>query len=225
MNMHTFWFCLIVLVLLIAYPLPTQSQLATNAPPNTVAIKDCRPLTSKETKYLRSQGIDPSHVKHSIKTNLFGAPPTAAEANWFRSQGIDPKHVLASFPDNSGTPGPPELKNAMICLDSFMVGTNTIIAADVISMDTDSLKFYSLGKTWDYSGHYTVVPTKPRAHKKPYFGFGSVAKASFVFLDNFGGTSMPLSSARILEKRRGFIDVEAGGREWIHSGGYTIRSQ
>jgi hypothetical protein len=27
------------------------------------------------------------------------------------------------------------------------------------------------------------------------------------------------------EAKKGFIDVEAGGKEWIHSGGYTIQSQ
>jgi hypothetical protein len=239
--MKTVRFYLVSLLLLIACSLPLPSQVATNGVAQLLKHEP-RPLTESEANQVREQGLEPRGMIIDASLPVLRAP-TQAEIEKLRGNGVDvdklPPQLLFAADDQvaamhhlieqakvaAGDNASPDLKNAMICMDSFMGETNATIAADVISMKTDSLNFYLLGKTWDYSGHYTVVLNKPRAHKKPYFGFGSVATAAFVFLDNFGGTAMSLPSATIWEKTKGFIVVEAGGKEWIHSGGYTIRSQ
>ena len=112
----------------------------------------------------------------------------------------------------------------MVCLDSFLGTTNAVLAADVISMKPEALKFRSFGKDWNYSGHYTVILNTPRQHKSPYFGFGSPEKANLVILENAVGDSWPLQNATIWEKSNGFIVVTALNKEWIHSGTYTIQN-
>ncbi len=91
-------------------------------------------------------------------------------------------------------------------------------------MKTESLKFKFYGQTYDYSGHYTVILNTPRQHKNPYFGFGSPETANLIILENVGESTFPLQNATIWEKSSGFIDVVALGKEWIHSGTYTIQN-
>ena len=121
------------------------------------------------------------------------------------------------------TTTPPALKNAMVCMDSFLGMTNASISADVISMRVEALKFQLNNQTYDYSGHYTVVLNIPRKHDNPFFGLGSPDKAKMVIIEDFGGQYMPLPNATIWEKSSGFIDVEAAGKEWIYSGTYTVQ--
>jgi hypothetical protein len=68
--------------------------------------------------------------------------------------------------------------------------------------------------------------TTPRKHKNPYFGLGSPETAKLLTLEDFfkgeSDGTMLLSNATIWEKSDGFIDAEALGKEWIHSGNYTV---
>jgi hypothetical protein len=148
-----------------------------------------RAPTPAEIEKLRGDGVDVDKLPPQL---LFDADDEVAAMH----------HLIEQAKAAAGDNAPADLKNAIICMDSFLGETNSTISGDVISMTTDSLKFYLFGKTWDYSGHYTVVLNKPRAHKKPYLGFGSPETASFVLLDNFGGTGLPLPAATIWEKKK-----------------------
>src|ERR1017187_8481614 len=124
----------------------------------------------------------------------------------------------------SATPTPPDLKNAIVYMDSFLGMTNAMLPADVISMKPESLKFRINGQDYDYSGNYTVMLNTPRQHKNPYFGFGSPETAKLVILEDFGGEMWPLQNATIWEKKVNYIDVVALDKEWIYSGTYTIQN-
>jgi hypothetical protein len=121
-------------------------------------------------------------------------------------------------------PTPPDLKNAVVCMDSFLGMTNAMLPADVISMKPESLKIRINGQDYDYSGHYTVTLNTPRQHKNPLLGFGSPETAKILILEDWGGNAMPLQNATIWEKRSGFIDATAFDKEWIYSGAYTIQN-
>ena len=122
------------------------------------------------------------------------------------------------------SPTPPDLKGAMVWMDNFLGTINAVIAADVISMKPEALKFRLFGKDYNYSGHYTVMLNTPRQHKNPYFGLGSPETANLVILENVGGDVYPLQNATIWEKSNGFIVVVALNKEWIHSGTYTTQN-
>ncbi len=124
----------------------------------------------------------------------------------------------------SATPTPADLKNAIVCMDSFLGMTNAMLPADVISMKPESLKFRMNGQDYNYSGHYTVTLNTPRQHKNPYFGLGSPEMAKILILEDWDGNALPLQNVTIWEKRSGFIDATAMGKEWIHSGTYTIQN-
>ena len=121
---------------------------------------------------------------------------------------------------------PPELKNAVIYVENFQGNQNMMIATDVISVKHGALKF-RLGQTdYDYSGNFSIYLKTPRQHKLPYFGLGSPETAKLITLDNFfkgnGNGQALLPNATIWEKSDGFIVAVSMGREWIHSGSYTI---
>jgi hypothetical protein len=100
------------------------------------------------------------------------------------------------------------------------------LVGDVISMKRDSLKFNINGNEFSYSGHYSILVMTPRKHKAPYFGLGSAETAKFLTLEDFfkdqSDPNMILPNATIWEKSDGYIVAEAAGKEWIHSGNYTI---
>lgn len=46
-----------------------------------------------------------------------------------------------------------------------------------------------------------------------------------MILENVGTESFPLTDATIWEKSKGFIDLTASDKEWVHSGTYTIQKE
>jgi hypothetical protein len=124
------------------------------------------------------------------------------------------------------TDTPSDLKNALVYVDNFLGGGKTGFPADVISIKKGALKFRFGGKDFDYSGNFSILLTTPRQHKNPHFGFGKPETTKLLTLGDFfkGETdgTMILQNATIWEKSDGFIDAEALGKEWIHSGNYTI---
>ncbi len=169
-----------------------------NLPPN------CRELTPQEAQIVMQQGGDPRAV--FIDTNL-------------AAQQLQTASKQSDLP-----PTPSDLKNAIVCLDNFMGMTNAMLAADVISMKTEALKFRINRQDYNYSGHYAVTLNNPRPHKNPYFGLGSPETAKIVVLENWNGNMLPLPNATIWEKSSGFIDAVSIGKEWIYSGTYTIQN-
>lgn len=120
----------------------------------------------------------------------------------------------------------PGLTNVLIYVDHFLGSGKTALAGDVISMKRDALKFRINGNEFDYSGHYSILVLTPRKHKTPYFGLGSTETAKLLTLEDFfkdqSEATMLLPNATIWEKSDGYIVAEALGKEWIHSGNYTI---
>jgi TPR repeat protein len=152
-------------------------------------------------------GEKPSH------TDNIGTPQAAVTL---------PKQVVVKA--DAGQGQEQEQSHGIAFIGSFLGTTNFCIPSDnVISMKTDTLKFQIDGITYDYSGHYCVMLNTPRKHKNPSFGFGTPDKAKLIIIDDFGGDAMPLPDSTIWEKSKGFIDVEALGKEWIYSGTYTIQ--
>lgn len=220
---------------------PPQSRAATNGSGKLEKHKP-RPLTESEANQVREHGLDPRGMMIEASLPVLHVL-TPQDIEELRRQNVDvdklPSALLVAEPDETAAmerliaraqsavskATPPDLKHAVICMPSFLGMTNAMVPADVISMKTDTVKFVSFGKTYDYSGNYAVMLTKPREHKKPVFGFGSPEKASLVILEEFGDESLPLPNATIWEKTKGFINVVAGDKEWIYSGRYTIQSQ
>jgi hypothetical protein len=162
-------------------------------------------------------------------TNRAGQVIPPEDLNYFRKLGYTDAEISTSYrppqPQQATlSPTPPELKNAIVYMDSFLGMTNTMLPADVISMKPASLKFRINGQDYDYSGNYTVMLNTPRQHKNPYFGFGSPETAKLVILEDFGGEMWPLQNATIWEKKVNYIDVVALDKEWIYSGTYTIQN-
>jgi hypothetical protein len=190
---------LMLLPLWLVLSMSVQSQTVTNATANN---SDSHPqqMTPEDAAYLKSQGWSDYDIAHAQIV------PT-------------PQQQQATL-----SPTPPDLKNAIVCMDSFLGMTNAMLPADVISMKTESLKFRINGQDYNYSGHYTVTLNTPRQHKNPYFGFGSPETAKILILEDWGGNMMPLQNATIWEKSNGFIDAVALGKEWIYSGSYTIQN-
>ncbi len=180
----------------ITNPVPAQSSIE----PNELSALAQRPPQSNPSP---AHAADPRLTKEDIA--------------YLKSQGIDPTTVTVQ-----DTPQPQV--HGIAFMDSFLGTTNFCVPSDnVISMKTDALKFQINGTTYDYSGHYAVMLTTPRKHRNPSFGFGTPDKAKLIIIDDFGGETMPLPDATIWEKSKGFIDVEALGKEWIYSGTYTIQ--
>jgi hypothetical protein len=222
--------------------LPLQSQVATNAPAQSAKRKP-RPLTEGEANEVRSHNLDPTGMmieadlpitrlltpeelqsleNHGIDSSAYkGKPVTLANDE----ERAAMEQLISKGQQSKNIATPADLKNAYIWMDNFMGMTNADITADVIIMKTDSLKFCLSGQIYDYSGHYTVMLNTPRQHKGPYIGLGIPETASLVILENVGTDSFPLTNAIIFEKSTGFIGAVADGKEWIHSGGYTIRSK
>ena len=98
---------------------------------------------------------------------------TPKQEAYLRAQGVDPANVVPYQGQQNETPTPPDLKGAVVYLDSFLDMTNQTLAGDVISMKPESLKFRLYGQDYECSGHYTIMLSTPRQHKNPYFGFGS----------------------------------------------------
>jgi hypothetical protein len=120
----------------------------------------------------------------------------------------------------------PGLTNVLIYVDHFLGSGKSALVGDVTSMKRDALKFSINGNEFDYSGHYSILVPTPRKHKAPYFGFGSTETAKFLTLEDFfkdqSDSNMVLPNATIWEKSDGYVVAEAAGKEWIHSGNYTI---
>ena len=182
------------------------------------------PLQQNETPLIPTPG-----------TKLYTLTP--ADVEHLAQQGYDPatlpKQVLVESDagraerekqSKSTTHTPADLKNATICLDTFLGMTNQMLLGDVVTMKAEALKFRFNDQDWEYSGHYTIVLNIPRKHRNPYLSFGSPDKAKIVILDDFNGESLPLPDATIWQKSNGFIDLEAVGKEWIYSGTYTIQN-
>jgi hypothetical protein len=119
----------------------------------------------------------------------------------------------------------PVIKDAVLYLENFLFMTNVTIKADVLSLSPGSLKIRLADKNYDYSGNFTIILDKPREHKTSYFGFGAPEKAKFVILNNvLQQATFPLADATIWEKKKNYVVLESAGKEWIHSGGYTIQN-
>ena len=163
-------------------------------------------------------------------TNKDGYVIPAQDVAYFRSQGYSDAEIESQYQPPASQqqvslpPTPDDLKNAVVCMDSFLGMTNAMFPADVISMKLESLKFRINGQDYNYSGHYTVTLNTPRKHKNPYLGLGSPDTAKILILEDWGGNMMPLENATIWEKSNGFIDAVAGDKEWIYSGTYTIQN-
>jgi hypothetical protein len=233
---------LIFIALVLSGSFSLQSQIGTNAPAQPTKHKP-RPLTETEANEVRSQNLDPTGM--TIDADLpITRLLTAEELQELESKGIDSsalkgkpvtvssdqegaalQELISKAQQAKATPTPVDLKNAYVWMDNFMGMTNASIMANVISMKSDTLRFQLAGKDYDYSGHYTVMLDKPRVHKNPYFGLGSPAKAKLVILENVGTESFPLTDATIWEKSKGFIDLTASDKEWVHSGTYTIQKE
>lgn len=165
------------------------------------------PLTPEQAEYLRAQGLDPD--KYAIDPDLLA-----------HQSGQQPQQSTVASAQKG-------LDNAMIYLDHFLGSGKTMVAGDVINLKRDALKFSCMGKEYDYSGNYSICLNTPRQHKNSHFGLGSVETAKILTLEDFfkgtpNGTIM-LQDAKIWEKSSGFIVAEAMGKEWIHSGSYTIQ--
>ena len=121
---------------------------------------------------------------------------------------------------------PSDLKRAIIYLDHFLDSGKVAIVADVISIKRDALEFRLGTNNYTYSGNFSILLTTPRQHRNPYFGFGSPETAKLITLEGFakGETdeTVVLPKPTIYEKSDGFVIVVAIGKEWIHSGNYTI---
>jgi len=246
-------FILLSLSLVFCPSLQSQTVTNTSFnSPTVLALAPAQAITNKagqvippaDVAYFRSQGYTDAEIASSYqfpqpqkatlnpaKQSTISATPrsdwTPQEIDELKARGIDPNTVHPSIQQANvavaATPTPPDLKGAMVWMDSFLGTTNAVIAADVISMKPEVLKFQLFGKDWNYSGHYTVMLNPPRQHKNPYFGFGSPETANLVILENVGGDTFPLQNATIWEKSNGFIDAVAMDKEWIHSGTYTIQ--
>ncbi len=199
-------FCLSLVV-----SISIQAQTVTNGTVNKVTV---RAPTPAELVMLDKAGVDtnalPPKLLFPDNGGMPSLPPTP-------EQEQQAKWIAAN-------PTPPDLKNAVVCMDSFLGMTNAMLPADVISMKPESLKFRINGQDYNYSGHYTVTLNTPRQHKNPYFGFGSPETAKILILEDWGGNALPLQNATIWEKHSGFIDATAFDKEWIYSGAYTIRN-
>lgn len=179
-----------------------QSQTVTNTtfqPTQTITNKNGAVIPPEDYAALKAEG----YTDVEIETE---AQPPASQQQ-------------VSLP-----PTPDDLKNAVVCMDSFLGMTNAMFPADVISMKPESLKFRINGQDYNYSGHYTVTLNTPRKHKNPYLGLGSPETAKILILEHWGSDSMPLQNATIWEKSKGFIDAVALDKEWIYSGDYTIQN-
>jgi len=135
--------------------------------------------------------------------------------------------VLISIPALSQTAPLPGMTNVIIYVDSFLGSGKTALVGDVISLKHDALKFRINGNDFDYSGHFSILLTTPRQHKNPYFGFGSPETVKLLILEDFfkgeADGTMPLPNATIWEKSDGYVVATGAGKEWIHSGTYTIQ--
>jgi hypothetical protein len=223
------------ILLFLTFPLfcLAQGQIVTNSPPaQHQKPTHLRQPTPQELEEAKAQGIDtnglmvddstrvgPSQTPKSKRLNL-----SKEDLEFLKQKGIDTNDIIEVRQENQKTATPADLKNAVIWMDSFMGVTNAVIPADVITIKKDSLRFRLDGRDYDYSGHFTVMLQTPRKHKKPHFGFSSPDTAKFVILENIGSESFPLQDATVWEKSTGFIDVEAAGMEWIHSGMFTVQN-
>lgn len=201
MKMKTL--CLILTFFMLVVSLTLQAQTTTNLPSTakarTFTNKNGVVMTPQDVADLRSQG-------------------------WSDAEIANAQPVLPQTNQVTLSPTPDDLKNAVVCMDSFLGTTNAMLPADVISMKPESLKFRFNGQDYSYSGHYGVMLYTPRQHKKPLLGLGSPETAKILILEHWGSDSMPLQNATIWEKGKGFIDAVAFDKEWIYSGTYTIQN-
>jgi TPR repeat protein len=206
----------------------------TSQQTNPKIISNLNPIADKQNSRGQSNDsmvkpVPPAPVPVQVHKNTIPPELTQEDIDYLKAKGIDPNTVsiVSNQPASSAdaaTSTPPGLKNAGIWMDNFLGTINAVIAADVISMKPEALKFRLFGKDYNYSGHYTVMLNTPRQHKNPYFGFGSPETAKLVILEKVGGDAFPLQNATIWEKSNGFIVVVALDKEWIHSGTYTIQN-
>jgi hypothetical protein len=172
-----------------------------------------RLLTPEELDYLELKGIDSTPYKGKAVPVYSAEQVAASQLLIIQAQQTNSPSKVA------------DLKHAYIWLNTFMGMTNAALVAHVRSMKKEALKFQLGDKDYDYSGHYTVMLENPRAHKTLGFSWGFSTTAKMVILDNVGGKKFPLMDAVIWEKSGGFINAVAQGKEWIHSGSYTIQNQ
>jgi hypothetical protein len=204
----------IAIQLLLATLLPLQSQTVTN----TLSASNSVTLLQSNAVVVSSNAMPVSAHQERPASRI-----SQQDRELLISKGIDPDTV-SYVDDDKQTAKPTQdpLKGAAIWMDNFMGMTNAMLQADLITAKKEFLRFSFSDKNYDFSGHFTVMLNTPRKHKNPSFGFGSPEKASIVMLENVGGNTFPLADATIWEKSSSFIILEAMGREWIHSGGYTI---
>jgi len=201
-----------------------------------------RPLTQTEADELRSANIDPTGMMIDADLPVIRLL-TDEELRKLQKEGIDVtpltgtpvlisspqevaamKELIAKARNGAAPKTPPQVGNDVFWMDSFLGSTNVCIPGKLVSAKKDALTFQTFGKTYEYSGHFTVLLNKPREHKNPYFGFGSPPKAKLVILESLNGATMPLPDATIWEQSGGFINVVSGEKEWIYSGTYTVQN-
>ena len=202
---------LILLSVSLVLCLSLQSQTITNSSSSTkgqsLTNRNGFVIPPEDVAFFRQKGYTDAEIIRDCQPPTPQTPEQVKQAKWL-----------------AANPTPPDLKNAIVCMDSFLGMTNAMLPADVISIKTESLKFRINGQDYNYSGHYTVTLNTPRQHKNPYFGFGTPETAKVLILENWNGDMLPLQNATIWEKSSGFIDAVALGKEWIYSGTYTIQN-
>ena len=190
-------------------------------------------FSQADLAYLKSNGIDPNTVTIVTPlTNKVGTVISPEDFHELKSQGYTEEEMANLKPippqQHALPPTPPDLKNALIYVDSFLGSGETGFPADVISFKKGMLKFRSGEKDFDYSGNFSILLTTPRKHRNPYLGLGAPEVVKLLILEDFfkgiADGAAPLQNATIWEKSDGYIVAEAAGKEWIHSGTYTIQN-
>jgi len=205
--------------------------LAGNIPVGFAQETNSTPSRQTNTP-INTLNSPPQSIAPANGTNTgFKMPPE--DAAFLKAQGWTDAEIAGAIPapkqqQPALPPTPADLKNALIYLDDFLGGGKTGLPADVISIKNGALKFRFGGKDYDYSGNFSILLTKPRQHKNPYFGLGSPETAKFLVLNGFAkgepDETMVLPNPTIWEKSDGFIIAVAVDKEWIHSGNYTIQN-
>ena len=186
-----------------------KAQTVTNTAPDSLNIQT-QSITNKQGKVFSPRDVRELHSlgysnKQIVDFEVIEQPKTAS------------KKLVSTSPD---------LKNALVYVTDFLGNGKTGLPADVISLKKNSLKFRFGGKDFAYSGHFSVLLTTPRKHKNPFAGLSSPEMVKLLTLENFlkgqSNETVLLPNAKIWEKSDNFIDAEALGIEWIHSGSYSI---
>ena len=186
----------------------TDKEIAGAIPVKAITNREGRVIPPEDIPFLKAQGYTDEEIQNLQPIGTVNGQPQTKQATL--------------------SPTPPDLKNAIIYVDSFLGSGKTGFPADVMSIKKGTLKFRIGGKDFDYSGNFSILLTTPRQHKNPYFGLGKPETVKLLILEDFfkgeADGTMPLPNATIWEKSEGYIVATGADKEWIHSGTYTIQN-